>query len=172
MPDRSERDTASLRDGRTVVLRELAPSDAPALVSAVAHADPWDLRRRFLGSAPSPHTLSQAVRRADGEHDLLLGAFAPGGQLVGVAQFDRPDDRPVAEVAIEVDHAWQHLGLGTLMLEKCACLARERGVHEFTAVFYADNLAIRRLLRQMGHVIGSETEHGISTLLVDLDRPA
>lgn len=164
--------TVRLRDGRIALLRELQPDDGPALVDAVAHADPGDLHRRFLGSAPSPHVLLRAVERADGRHDFLLGAFAPGSRLVGVAQFDRGDDRPVAEVAIEVDHGWQRVGLGRAMLDRCSSLARERGVHEFTAQYYADNIPINRLLRRVGHVVKSGTECGLSTMLVDLDESA
>lgn len=129
-----------------------------------------DLRRRFMGAPPPASFLVKQLKAADGFHDLVLGAFDCGGRLVGVAQFDRTDDGPEAEVAIEVARGWQHVGLGTAMLTRLAQLARERGVHEFTATYYADNLPICRLLRDIGHVVTSGYESGEGHMRLSLDE--
>src|SRR3954453_15503046 len=118
-----------LADGRRVTIRMLDARDADALVAAVRRADPMDLRRRFMGVPPPPSYLVKQLKRADGVHDLVLGAFDETGRLVAVAQFDRPDDRPTAEVAIEVAKDWQHDGLGIELLNRLAALARKRGIH-------------------------------------------
>lgn len=161
-----------LTDGRRVTVRPLRPDDGPALTAAVEHEDPWDLRRRFMGPPPPAKTLVRLLARADGFHDLAIGAFADDGRLVGVAQFDRRGDDPRAEVAIEVAHDWQQAGLGTLLLTRLAQLARDRGVHEFTATYYADNVAIRRLLRDVGRVVDSGYDHGAGYASIDLDATA
>ena len=158
-----------LADGRRVTIRTLGAQDADALVAALRHADPMDLRRRFMGVPPPASYLVKQLRRADGVHDLVLGAFDETGRLVGVAQFDRVDERPTAEVAIEVAKDWQHDGLGFALLHRLADLARERGIHEFTATYYADNIAIRRLLRDIGHVVTSGYEHGEGHMQLSLD---
>src|SRR4051794_28239848 len=119
-----------LTDGRAVSIRPLEGRDADALVAAVVNADPMDLRRRFMGVPPPPSYLVRQLKRADGVHDLALGAFDDRGRLVGVAQFDRADDEPTAEVAIEIAKDWQHVGLGTRMMTRLAALALEQGVHE------------------------------------------
>jgi len=159
-----------LTDGRGVTVRPLDAGDAAALIEAVEHEDPWDLRRRFMGVPPAATQLARQLGRADGFHDLVIGAFADDGRLVGVAQFDRRDDRPTAEVAIEVAHEWQRVRLGTVLLTTLAALARDRGVHEFTATYYADNVAIRRLLRQLGHALDSGYDHGQGYASFDLDN--
>lgn len=158
-----------LNDGRSVTMRVLDGHDADALVAALRRADPMDLRRRFMGVPPPASFLVKQLKRADGVHDLVLGAFDENGRLVGVAQFDRADDGPVAEVAIEVAKDWQHDGLGTAMLTRLAGLARDRGIHEFTATYYADNLPIRRLLRDIGHVVTSGYESGEGHMRLSLD---
>lgn len=147
-----------LGDGRRVTIRRLRGSDAEALVEAIQHADPMDLRRRFMGVPPPSSYLVRQLKHADGTHDLVLGAFDGGGALVGVAQFDRADDEPTAEVAIEVAKDWQHDGLGLVLLNRLAELACDRGIHEFTATYFADNVAIRRLLREVGQVVTSGYE--------------
>ena len=157
-----------LSDGRVVVIRRLSPDDAPALIAALKRADPWDLRRRFMGSPPPASFLVQRLRDADGVHDLALGAFTYSGRLVGVAQFDRPDDRPAAEVAIEVAIDWQEDGLGTALLVQLAKQARKVGITEFTATYFADNLPIRRLLHDVGHVVSTVYDAGEGHTRIDI----
>lgn len=168
---RDEADRVLLADGRKVTIRPLRPDDATALIAAVEDENPWDLRRRFMGTPPPPAMLVRQLARADGVHDLALGAFASDGRLVGVAQFDRTDDKPSAEIAIEVAHDWQRARLGTVLLTRLAALARDLGVHEFTATYYADNIAIRRLLRDVGPVV-SGYDHGAGYASIDLDVTA
>ena len=42
----------TLRDGRSVLIRPIQPSDAPALAEAIESADADTIRRRFLGGHP------------------------------------------------------------------------------------------------------------------------
>jgi acetyltransferase len=163
--------TFVLADGRQVEVRVLGPQDAPALTAAVEHADPMDLRRRFMGSPPPASVLVRFLRAADNVHDLAVGAFDPTGRLVGVAQFDRTDDRPAAEFAIEVAADWQRLGLGRRLLQELAEHARAVGIERFSATYYADNLAVRRLLQRSGLVVASGIDQGEGYALLDLDRP-
>jgi RimJ/RimL family protein N-acetyltransferase len=159
-----------LDDGRRVIIRPLDSRDADALVAALRRADPMGLRRRFMGVPPPASYLVKQLKRADGVHDLVLGAFDETDRLVGVAQFDRADEKPSAEVAIEVAKDWQHDGLGLALLHRLADLARERGIHEFTATYYADNIAIRRLLHDIGHVVTSGYDHGEGHMQLSLDE--
>lgn len=161
-----------LADGRRVVIRLLTPDDAPALVAAVKRANPWDLRRRFMGSPPPPSLLIRRLQEADGVHDVALGAFTNRGRLVGVAQFDRVDDGPSAEVAIEVAQDWQQRGLGTSLLTVLARYARAVGVRQFTARYFADNQAIRKLLHEVGRVVSTSYESGEGSTLIDISEIA
>jgi len=140
-----------------------------ALVAALDRADPMDLRRRFLGVPPPTSFLVNQLRNADGVHDLVLGAFDDSGRLVGVAQFDRSDDTPTAEVAIEVAKDWQRDGLGVALMTRLVELARTHGIHEFTATYFADNIPILRLLRDIGRVVSSGYECGEGHMRLSLD---
>lgn len=157
-----------LADGACVVIRRLEESDGPALTAALETADPMDLRRRFMGMPPPASVLLNRLRTADGVHDYALGAFTDTGRLVGVAQFDRADDAPTAEFAIEVATDWQRRGLGSRLLERLAVIACELGITRFTATYYADNLPVRRLLHDSGHVIASGFDQGEGYAVLDL----
>ena len=153
-----------------MTIRPLGRRDAIVLLAALHRADPMDLRRRFLGAPPPDSYIVNQLRQADGVHDLVLGAFADTGRLVGVAQFDRPDDKPSAEVAIEVAKDWQRDGLGIELMTRLVELARSRGIHEFTATYFADNIPICRLLAAIGHVVTSSYECGEGRMRLNLDE--
>ena len=157
-----------LRDDSEVTLRRLEASDGPALEAALERADPMDLRRRFMGMAPPVSVILGRLRRADGVHDYALGAFTDAGRLVAVAQFDRADDAPTAEFAIEVARDFQRRGLGRQMLERLATVARALGVTRFTATYYADNIPVRRLLNDSGHVVAAGFDQGEGYAVLDL----
>jgi RimJ/RimL family protein N-acetyltransferase len=157
-----------LADGSCVLIRRLEPSDGPALMAALENADPMDLRRRFMGMPPPSSVILDRLGRADGVHDYALGAFTDSGRLIAVAQFDRGDDAPTAEFAIEVASDWQRRGLGSRMLERLTAIARDIGITRFTATYYADNLPVRRLLHDSGHVIASGFDQGEGYAVLDL----
>lgn len=162
----------TLDDGREVLVRRLTAADEPALRAALTHADPMDLRRRFLGPPPPTSTIVRQLHRVDDVHDLALGAFDAAGRLVGVAQFDRTDDQPVAEFAIELGTAWQRHGLGRLMLDALVEEARAVGITRLTASYYADNLPVRRLIHHSGRVVESGISAGQGYAVLDISAPA
>jgi RimJ/RimL family protein N-acetyltransferase len=161
-----------LDDGRELLVRRLCAADEPALRAALDHADPVDLRRRFLGPPPPVGAIVRLLRLVDDVHDLALGAFEADGRLVGVAQFDRLDDQPVAEIAIELGTAWQRHGLGRIMLDALAVEARALGITRLTASYYADNLPVRRLLHHTGRVVESGISAGEGYAVLDISAPA
>lgn len=158
----------TLADGRGVVVRELQPDDAPALVGALETSTPDDLYRRYLGCAPPASFLVKRLQTADRVHHAYVGAFAPDGTLVGSAQFDRSDDAPTAEIAVQVAPEWQHDGLGTALMQRLAELARQQGVCTFTATYLANNIPIRRLLRDTGRLVSSDCADGEGHAVLDL----
>jgi acetyltransferase len=161
----------TLDDGTSVTIRPIRRDDDIAVREALRTADPNDLHQRFMGCAPTVMLVLNYFHRADGLRDLAIGAFTAEGRLVGVAQFDRPEGGPTAEFAIEVAHDFQRRGLGARLLADLEDRAREAGVRELTATYYADNFAIRRLLGRSGQLQSSSYECGEGSALLNL-RPA
>lgn len=157
-------------DGRVVIVRTLTSADAPELAAFLDDADADDLRRRFMGQPPPRGFLLSRLCAADGFHDLVIGAFDGSGRLVAVAQFDRDGDGPVAEVAIEVARDWQRHRLGTQLMLRLGELAHERGITTFTATYFADNVGIRRLLRDTGRLVSTDVTIGEGFSRLDLER--
>lgn len=167
-----------LSDGRAVQIRPIRRDDGEALRVSHARLSPETRYRRFLAAKPQ---LSSADARylveIDGSDHVALVATpaGEGGTIVAVARFVRqPDDPEAAEFAIVVGDAFHRQGLGTILLERLAQAALQRGVRRFAATTLADNVAIHRLMARLGP--GSLTERrlgAISELEVTLaPRPA
>ena len=63
-----------------------------------------------------------------------------GDEVVGLASYDRlPDEPTAADVAIVIADAWQHHGVGTVLMRKLGGAAARRGIDRFTATMLADN---------------------------------
>jgi len=76
-------------------------------------------------------------------------------EIVAVARYDdvtqveQPDGGRVAEVAVSVEDAWQHRGVGRQLVCGVAALARERGYDHFIARILPQNRAALGLVRDL-----------------------
>jgi GNAT superfamily N-acetyltransferase len=73
-----------------------------------------------------------------------------GGDIIGVARFDRLPDRTGAEVAFVVSDSWRGRGLGSSLFQRLAELARTLGIEHFRAEVLATNARMLRLFSGTG----------------------
>jgi RimJ/RimL family protein N-acetyltransferase len=144
---------ATLRDGSTVLIRQVRRTDAPLLADGFARLSARSRRMRFLSTKT---TLSASELRyftdVDHHDHEALGALSPAdGRGVGIARYIRdPGDPEAAEIAVTIADDWQGRGLGTELLVRLSDRARQAGIGRFTATVSADNVAMPRLLWKMG----------------------
>lgn len=156
-----------LGDGRAVSVDLLTPADAAELGSAIEHADPETLYRRFCGTPPrvTPKLLRR-LTELDYELRYALVARAPDGHGVAVARYEATAEPGVADVAVVVDPAWRRAGLATALVRMLAEAAVAHGFHAFTVTYLAGNVPVAELLDEAGghRVIA----HGIAEGVVAL----
>ncbi len=143
---------ALLTDGSVVTVRELGPDDVSALLELHRGLPIEDQYLRFFST--SPRQLEDFVGRMvspDAPRHVVLGAYREG-RLLGAASYVVVRDTDFAEVALVVSHAEQAHGVGTLLLEHLASLARSRGVRRFTAEVLTINGRMLRVFTDMGLV--------------------
>ncbi|MDX8147291.1 GNAT family N-acetyltransferase [Lentzea sp. BCCO 10_0061] len=143
---------ALLTDGSVVTVRELGPGDVPALLALHHELPIEDQYLRFFST--SPRQLEDFVERMvspAAPHHVVLGAYRDG-RLLGAASYVVVRQTDFAEVALVVSHAEQVHGVGTLLLEHLASLARGRGVRRFTADVLTINGRMLRVFTSMGLV--------------------
>lgn len=142
-----------LRDGSAVLIRPVRGADAPLLADGFARLSAVSRQMRFLGVKKD---LSAAELRYftdvdHHDHEALGAVDRAGGHGVGIARYIRDADDPrAAEIAVTIVDDWQGRGLGTELLARLSDRARQEGIHRFTALADAGNVAVAVLLRNAG----------------------
>jgi GNAT superfamily N-acetyltransferase len=164
-------DEVLLPDGTEVVVRPITPADAGALVALHARLSADTIYRRYFGARPhlSPADVDRFTR-VDGRARFALVALRryPAGGMVAVARYEGSPGRRSAELAVVVDDALQHHGLGRLMLGRLIDVAREGGQDELVADVLAGNAAMLGLLRGLGLPRRTESDGETVTVALDL----
>ena len=148
-------------DGAIVAIRPVTTADAEALTDLFHRSSAASLRLRFFatpGASVLAAEVARLTRPPSPDHAALVAVLA--GDVVGVASFERwePTDRgepaDSAEFALFVADEHQGRGIGTLLLEYLAGLARGYGITRLYGEVLADNA---RMLQVAGGVAATAT---------------
>ena len=151
-------------DGTVVHLRPVRHDDEDALRQLHERVSDRSIYLRFFtlnrgaGAVQSRHMAETAP--ADGHAVLVAEA---GGRLVGVGSLE-PLGNGEAEVAFLVDDAYHGRGLGTLLLEQLAALARDRGIQHLRAETLTENAAMLRVFADSGYTQIRSISEGVVDL--------
>jgi acetyl coenzyme A synthetase (ADP forming)-like protein len=151
---------AVLADGGTVHLRPITPDDGEALRRFHQTLSLETTYFRFF--SPHPELSDNEVEQfTHVDHDRRVAIVAElGGEIVGVGRYEGLDDSKAAEVAFVVTDAHQGRGLGTLLLEELAAVARERGINRFVAETLPNNRRMIQVFRDAGFEVVQRWEEG------------
>ena len=147
-------------DGGLVHIRPVQEGDRKALLALNERASDQSIFYRFftLSRHAADDYVERLLRPASIEHQALVALV--DDELVGVAAFERLS-RTSAEIALLVDDDDQHEGIGTLLIEHLAGIARRHRIQRFVAEVLAENAAMIRVIRNLGFA----TEAASSTAL-------
>ena len=159
---------------RLVRLRPLQAEDAPRLMDLCKRLSPSTLRRRFLRSVVRCDPLeAQRLAAVDQVQRVALVAVpdpADDPPIIAVGRF-HGDGSEQAELALLVDDAYQHVGLGRLLLSRLLREAVQRRLRVLEGHVLYDNAPMLRLLRTSGQPLGVHWDGG-DVLRVQLAVPA
>lgn len=143
---------ARLADGGTAMLRPLEPGEDGPLLEVFAGLSARSRELRFLTAMTTLRpSVVRALTAVDGcRHVAWLATVA--GRPAGIARYVRVGDDP-ADLAFEVVDAQQGRGLGSLLLDAVATLARANEVTRISAVVHPANGPSVHLLRRYGLVL-------------------
>ena len=159
---------AVLADGSTARIRYVTAGDGPAVAALHSRLSPETVRLRYFGAHPqlSDAELARLVGEAEPDHVVLVAER--GGDLIGIAQYDRIPASDLAEVAFVVDDAHQGLGIGTLLLEYLASEGRRNGIKRFAADTLLENNLMVQVFRDAGFTQRSVLESGVTRVVMDI----
>jgi len=161
-------DEAELRDGERIVIRPISPADGQQLAALHARLSPDSIYRRYFGVKPrlSPVEIGRFTS-ADEKWRFALVGVRDAGPLAGVARYEGTTSSTDAEIALVVDDALHHLGLGTLLLRRLIDVALVNGMTSLNAIVLASNQPMLALLRTLPVPTTSVRDDG--TVIVTLD---
>jgi GNAT superfamily N-acetyltransferase len=134
-----------LREGSAVTIRPVRAEDEAPLRTFLNELCPEARRLRFFTGAADMRTAAHwAADAPAGTHGLL--AHDEMGALVAHASYAQLDSK-CAEVAVEVADHLHGRGLGTLLIERLAAIAEERGIAQFVAEVLPDNCPMLGVFR-------------------------
>jgi RimJ/RimL family protein N-acetyltransferase len=141
------------RNGQSIEIRALKPTDRPAMLPAVGRTRAASLYRRFFGSKRTfsereivhflnidyvNHVALVAVTQQDGQ-DIIIG----GGRYIVV-------QRDTAELAFTVVDEYQGQGIGTALMRHLVKLACNAGIKELVADVLPDNAPMLKVFERSG----------------------
>jgi GNAT superfamily N-acetyltransferase len=144
--DPSATELVRLRDGSLVTVRPVRAQDEPALRSFLSGLCLEAKRLRFFSGAADIAYAAHLSAATDVQHYGLI-AHDEAGVLVGHALYVQLDETR-AEVAVEVADHLHGRGLGTVIIERLAVIAEERGITHFVAEVLAENRAMLDVFRE------------------------
>ena len=95
--------------------------------------------------------ITEAASEEHHDHEAIGALSTADKRGVGIARYVRDADAPqAAEIAVTVVDDWQGRGLGTELLSRLSDRAGQAGIHRFTALVAAENVAATWLARKLG----------------------
>jgi acyl-CoA synthetase (NDP forming)/RimJ/RimL family protein N-acetyltransferase len=152
-------------DGSVVRIRPLREDDEAALDAMNQRVSDRSIYLRFFGisrSSADEHTHHLATGH-DG-HVALVAEY--GDQLVGVASYE-PLRSGEAEMAFLLEDSMHGKGIGTLLLEQLAAIARENGVQRLRADTLVENAGMLRVFADSGFEQVRRLDSGVVELVLD-----
>jgi len=161
-------------DGRSVHVRALRADDSASLTRLFEHLSDESVYFRFFSPTPRSTAAQLELKALDGTDHVALVALV-GDEILAVARYDRlasteAEAEAEAEVALEVADAQQGRGIGTLLLQQLAVVAREHHIRTLSAVALPGNARLFRMLADTGWPLERHFDEGAIRLSVRIDQ--
>ena len=166
MSDVEEGVDALLMDGRIVHVRPVSEADTEPLSALYTRASPRSRYLRFFSAGISVDREVQRIVTPGDDHVALVAEH--DGLAIGVASYEILSAAQ-AEIAILVDDTWQGDGIGSLLIEHLAAVARRAGIQELVGDVLATNVTMLRASASLAP--GIARQHGEDPSVVSIHIP-
>ena len=145
---------------RDLTVREIRLDDVDRLQRMFTRLSADTVYHRFFSPIIEPRR-SALIWLTAVDHDRRDALVAlDGDEIVAVARYDALPDTGTAEVAVTVEDAWQHRGIGRRLTARLARRAVDHGIESFTASVMAENRPALGLLRKLSPDASVQFEGG------------
>ena len=164
----------TLKDGTRVLLRPIMPSDATLKQHFFYALSKESIKRRYLGSLSLmplrriwPYVIVDYMNEMS-----IVGTIMENENetIIAMGSYSRIPNTETAEVSLVVRDDWQNKGLGTILFNYLAEIARKRGIKSFTAWILLENTKMMHILRKSGYPMRYRIEGNLYYVTIDLER--
>lgn len=128
----------TMLDGSAIIIRPICAEDAEREREFIENLSPESRYHRFLSGMVHPSAaLIKKFTDIDHARDEAYVALSEqsGKQvLIGVSRYYSDTDGKGCECAVTVADAWQHKGLGTLLMQRLIQTAKARGIERMYSI--------------------------------------
>ena len=164
---RTDQGPPRLLTGQVVQIALATPTDFDAVRAFYEQLDDEATFHRFFGIRRHlPDSELRGVVEAGSNHVTMLASL--DDRLIGIGEYIIGEHATDAEVAFAVADDHHREGVATLLLERLALLAHDRGLHRFTATVLADNHDMQLVFRTVGLTTTTQLENGVFDVSLDL----
>ena len=160
-------DYVTLSNGRHVRIRTLRQGEEGPIRELWPHLSPRTRYLRFLSimSVLPDSLVDQLISRDDGRTLAIVAEHDAEGQsvVVGLANLGAVDEVS-AEVGLVVRDDWQRQRVGTELAMTMLRAANRRGFQRFIGHVLDENVAVRKLLKNIGVVVSSTLSGNVHEL--------
>jgi acetyltransferase len=165
--------------GTEIRVRQLLSEDAPYLVDLFEHMSAESRYRRFMEPVDQV-TIERMWTEAE---NIAQGVTGETYGLVAFADTAERPEAPVAairyvklttaqaEMAVSVRDDFQNTGIGTHLLRLLIAHAAEQGIKQLVGIILNDNVAMWKLLRNLGHRLERYPEGSYSQIVLHVHEP-
>ena len=143
-----------LANGHTITIRPVRPDDGSLEQDFVRSLSPKTRYYRFFNAIKelSPSMLDRLTHIDYRRQMTLVAVIGDGGSetQIGAAEYVAEPGAQACEFAVVIHDAWQHIGLGTLLIESLMRCARAAGYARIEGEVMADNQPMLNLARTLG----------------------
>ena len=155
-----------MRDGGSIHIRAMRPDDKQRLLDHFSRLSAQSVYFRFFRAKKrlTDEELVQFTEVDFGRNAALVATLGQGEEerIIGVGRYAAVDsDATRAEIAFAVADDYQGRGVGTLLLEHMAPIARAHGITEFEADVLGENNRMLEVFAQSGFVVKRSIEDGV-----------
>ena len=160
----SGNDNVFLSNGKQVRIRFLREGEDGPIRELWPHLSPRTRYLRFLSILSSlPDSLLKRLTSDDFCRSIAIVAEHEGDGspvVVGLANLGAVDDES-AEVGLVVRDDWQRQRVGTELAQTMMLAAERRGIRRFIGHVLAENVGMRRLLKNIGVVVSAKLDGNV-----------
>jgi len=154
----------SLRNGATLQIRALLPSDRAEMLAAVGRFSDQTLYRRFFAPKRSfsEREIEFFLNVDFTSHVALVAVLSEGGRQVIVGGARYVVSQPgCAEVAFAIDDPHQKLGIATHLIRHLIEIARANGLEALIAEVLPENTPMLKVFERCGLALTTRREKGV-----------